>query len=64
MHTEPAALDYRIPHISLKSNRQNSPHMLLEKKLNDCGELGLNGDLTQSVFYELAWPPKTTSPHR
>ena len=38
---EPASLDYRIPHIRLKSNRQNSPHMLLEKKLNDCGELGI-----------------------
>jgi len=44
-HTEPAAADYRIPHIRLKSNRQNSPHMLLEKKFNDCGELGIKRGL-------------------
>jgi hypothetical protein len=40
---EPAAS--RISPIRLKSNRQNSPHLLLEKKLNDCGELGIKRGL-------------------
>ena len=38
-------LDYRIPHIRPKSNRQNSPRMLLEKKFNGCGELGIKRGL-------------------
>jgi hypothetical protein len=33
------------PHIRLKSYRQNSPHMLFEKELNDCGELGIKRGL-------------------
>jgi len=33
------------PQIRLKYNRQNSPHMLLEKKLNDRGELGIKRGL-------------------